>query len=509
MKRCVPGIWTTLLLTVATMQPLVAGLVQDVTLQQESVTRFYDYYVPDELPGTPVPLLFVLHGGTFDNKFEESTWPNAVFMDIADREKFLVVYPNATNPETGASGPNGRFNWNDCRLDAGPAQTEADDVAFIDALISEMALQFDIDQDRVYATGESNGGMMCYRLAFELSHKIAAIGAVIANHPVDSDCLSNEPENSLAVLIMNGDADTEIMPWNGGLVRRDNLGGEVISALATRDFWIGFLRTDTMPMSQIDFDNVDSTDGSTVHMDLYSNGDECAEVAFVTVHHGGHTMPSKQYQLSDSLEIVWGRQNHDIESPEVIWSFLSEHVLAPNRPPVLDFSVTPLEGEVPLEVTLDASSSSDPENDVFIARWDFGDGSSGSGLLVNHIYNDPGVYEGSVVLDDGVSPPTTGVFQVTVTAIPPKIFVRGDINGDGRHDITDAIIMLYWQLLGGVDPLCLDAADIDDNDHVDLSDSIRLLRYIVFGRPSIPPPLDDCGADPTPGFLDCLESTCE
>lgn len=140
-------------------------LVQDATLEHEGQTRFFDYYVPADLPEGPVPLLMVLHGGTVDAK-ATALAETAEFRDIADREKLIVVYPNGTSAATGETGPSGSFNWNDCRSDAGAAGTEADDVGFVDALIEWADAAFAIDPQRVFATGVSNGGLMSSRSSY-------------------------------------------------------------------------------------------------------------------------------------------------------------------------------------------------------------------------------------------------------------------------------------------------------------------------------------------------------
>ncbi|MCX6100373.1 MAG: PKD domain-containing protein, partial [Candidatus Bipolaricaulota bacterium] len=71
---------------------------------------------------------------------------------------------------------------------------------------------------------------------------------------------------------------------------------------------------------------------------------------------------------------------------------LSGCFLLPNDPPVASFTATPSEGSAPLSVTFDASASYDPDGMVSSYRWSFGDGASGSGILVTHVYAAPGTY---------------------------------------------------------------------------------------------------------------------
>ncbi|MBI4584720.1 MAG: hypothetical protein HY717_11960 [Planctomycetes bacterium] len=76
-------------------------------------------------------------------------------------------------------------------------------------------------------------------------------------------------------------------------------------------------------------------------------------------------------------------------------------------------------------------------------------------------------------------------------------FQRGEINGDGAADISDAIGILEFLFLGTSEVSCRDAADVDDSGEVDVTDPIRLLGHLFLGVPEPPPPFRACGADPT------------
>jgi len=82
-------------------------------------------------------------------------------------------------------------------------------------------------------------------------------------------------------------------------------------------------------------------------------------------------------------------------------------------------------------------------------------------------------------------------------------FRRGDSNGDGGIDLSDAVYILRSLFLGG-DPLtCLKAADSNDDARVDVSDPVKILRVLFLGEPQLPPPSDACGVDPTGDGLSC------
>ena len=76
-------------------------------------------------------------------------------------------------------------------------------------------------------------------------------------------------------------------------------------------------------------------------------------------------------------------------------------------------------------------------------------------------------------------------------------FQRGDATGDGRVNISDAIVTLGFLFQGATRPECLDAADANDDGRVDISDPIGVVEHLFQGRGPLPPPAV-CGPDPTP-----------
>lgn len=85
-------------------------------------------------------------------------------------------------------------------------------------------------------------------------------------------------------------------------------------------------------------------------------------------------------------------------------------------------------------------------------------------------------------------------------------FRRGDADGDGQLNITDAVLTLGFLFLGTRTPSCLDAADADDDGHVMLTDAVYLLSYLFNAGPPLPPPASpSCGIDPTADALDCQQ----
>lgn len=153
------------------------------------IPRSYRLHVPAGYAGGTVPLVLNFHpsGGTPEGQAETSG-----FDAIADREGFIVVYPegifdNGTSAQT----------WN-ANVEAG-----VDDVRFARDVIEDVSHKFPIDRDRIYATGFSGGARMSSRLACALSDVLAA-AAPVAGLQYPDDCV---PAGPVSLVAFHGKAD--------------------------------------------------------------------------------------------------------------------------------------------------------------------------------------------------------------------------------------------------------------------------------------------------------------
>lgn len=167
--------------------------------------RSYHLYIPAaaDHPDAPVPLLVVLHGGGGSGTHIES---RAGFDAIADGAGFIAVYPDAVRPPNGALPT---WNAGDCCGYA--ARTGIDDVGFVRDLISTLSSGYPIDPHRVFVAGYSNGGMLAYRVACQLSDVVAAVGVQSATLEF-SPC---QPSRPVSLLHIHGTADDHV-PLDGG-----------------------------------------------------------------------------------------------------------------------------------------------------------------------------------------------------------------------------------------------------------------------------------------------------
>ena len=114
----------------------------------------------------------------------------------------------------------------------------------------------------------------------------------------------------------------------------------------------------------------------------------------------------------------------------------------------------------------------------------------------------PGEYRWRVVALNDLHPTAergTPSKIARLRVVQGPLFRRGDSDGSGSIEVTDAIFMLYFLFLGGGKPPCLEAADADDSGAIDLTDAIFTLYFLFLGgdEPPAPGPRD-CGEDPRP-----------
>jgi polyhydroxybutyrate depolymerase len=257
------------------------------TLEIGGLTRRYFVHAPPSNDSKPLPLVLVLHGATQSpENVEEMSGMSAA----ADRENFLAVYPRGT----------GRLpTWN-AGACCGPAMEQRiDDVGFIDALIAKLERDYAVDPKRIFATGISNGGMLSYRLACELSGKIAAIAPVEG-----AQDLACHPSNPVSVIVFHGTAD-RLVPFEGGRT----------------PFQVGPHRADTSVASSAAFwakqDGCSPTpqreESGGAHVETYSGCRDGSGVAVYAIQGGHHIWPGTRFS------------HNDVPATSLMWSFFAQH----------------------------------------------------------------------------------------------------------------------------------------------------------------------------------------
>ena len=295
-----------------------SGLVRDVELvTRAGRTRVFDYYRPASVRAEP-PLVVVYHGGQGNAAgLQLAQAAQSHWLQIADEEGLLVIFPNGTNTQSGA--PQGdNLNWNDCRI--GDDTSSADDVGFSLALIDWAISTLGADPARVFLSGASNGGMMSMRVASEAPDRIAAFASFIGSQPDPSEC--SAPRTAVPALLLHGTEDP-LIPYAGGCVSGGTRGC-VTSAPNTVALWRNLHPIDSRLSDSVAVPDRNRDDGSTVRVQRYRNSSGQILVQAMIVNGGGHQIPSITHRRSAALESTLGPQNADIESVRWAWAFFAQ-----------------------------------------------------------------------------------------------------------------------------------------------------------------------------------------
>ena len=139
-------------------------------LNHDFINRTYYMSYPDNISEQEsAPLIINMHG------FGSNALSQRYYSEMdefAHEQGIAVVYPQGIVNSIGSTSWNVGTFWDFSNLD---------DVGFIEEMIDKISNDFNIDQDRIYACGMSNGGYMSYELACELEDRIAAFGSVTGN----------------------------------------------------------------------------------------------------------------------------------------------------------------------------------------------------------------------------------------------------------------------------------------------------------------------------------------
>lgn len=276
------------LLAVGTLVPGLSSAQTWTDFQVGNTTRKALVYVPDGAQNAP--LLISLHGRGIPASWNQGEMMK--FEPIADREKFIVVYPEALN----------NLNW-----DLGGTS----DTDFIEQIIDDMSADYGIDTNRVYASGFSMGGMFSYTLACKLPDKIAAI-APGNGYPLGglSGCVESR---SVPIFHMHGTADdfvaySGIHNFLGSLI--DNYGCPADPIM-----------TDPYPVEDPQSQSFTETWGPCVN----DRGPE-SEIVLVSVTGMIHDWATAG-KANTNEDPAFAGKPFDIDGSEEAWAFLKNHSL--------------------------------------------------------------------------------------------------------------------------------------------------------------------------------------
>ncbi|MEM3712975.1 MAG: PHB depolymerase family esterase [Thermoproteota archaeon] len=260
----------------------------NLSINVNGVVRNYWVHVPIGYDDkTSLPLVIVLHwwGGN-SKSVEEYTG----FSYKADREKFIVIYPQGMGPDP---------TWNAGFCCGQAFQNRVNDVEFIRRIVEKTMEDLKVDPKRIYAAGVSNGGMMTHRLGAELSEIFAAIAVVSGSIGKSSGgrLIIANPSKPVSVIMFHGKKD-ELVPYDGG----GSMGYFFASINESAFFWARANNCSQNPIIEI------SSNGRIVKT-TYAGGLNDTEVVLYTITDGGHD--------------IWNSAG--IPTTDLIWDFFKKH----------------------------------------------------------------------------------------------------------------------------------------------------------------------------------------
>lgn len=259
--------------------------------------RIYVVHIPASVTAeTPAPLLMGFHGaGQSGPSFRSFIGIDSV----ADARGFITVFPSTYSI----------FNWAVGSITS--ADTAGiDDMKFVREILDQVTRDLNIDLERVFAMGLSNGAVFTHRLGCQMGNRFAGIASVAATmlENISNGCDANP---AVAALFTHG-TDDSIFRWEG----ESEAGGQVV-LLSANDMvsrWAS--RNGCSPTPAVEAIPDTAADGTSSERRLYGTCSSGAEVVFYAITGGGHTWPG-----AGTSNPTFGNVSQDFDMNEEMLDF--------------------------------------------------------------------------------------------------------------------------------------------------------------------------------------------
>lgn len=286
-------------------------------IDHDNLTRCWQTHIPENLDlNETVPLIIDMHGYASNSKEHKEL---SSFNTIADEEGAIVIYPD------GVLGYNMEWDmeenqaWNSGWCCAHSAREDIDDVGFIEKIVNLSLEMYNIDSNRIYASGWSNGCSMAQRLAMESSHIFAAVGCMafyLITEPVDY-------YSPIPVMEVHGFLDQVVLyessvgsvPFNEEMWT--NPESYDTGAIENMYEW-GYHNGCSGPVETFELNGLYSIQG----FDDCQNG---TSVRLMTIYAAQHNPYANDFEDGTLLGSIFVGTQGLVESSHIVWDFISQY----------------------------------------------------------------------------------------------------------------------------------------------------------------------------------------
>ena len=209
---------------------------------------------------------------------------------LSDESGAILVYPQGLelNNIVQSKEEDYSTHWNTGRPGDGDNKSNSDDLGFIEELIEYLTNEYNIDEDRIYTCGFSNGAFFSYTLGCQLGDRISGIGSVAGTmlmNDINNEC---KPTKPISMISIHGIQD-EVVPYQG-----NEFGYQKITDVV--NFWVTHNSTTSMEVME---------ENGIAHY-KYTNGTNSTKVEHYAVSNGFHVWDdSLNYDGKNTSKLVW------------------------------------------------------------------------------------------------------------------------------------------------------------------------------------------------------------
>ena len=247
-------------------------------LNHDLINRTYYVSYPDNISEhESVPLIINMHG--FGGNALSQRYYSEMD-EFAHEQGIAVVYPQGIVNSIGSTSWNVGTFWDFSNFD---------DVGFIEEMIDKICNDFNIDQDRIYACGMSNGGYMSYELACELEDRIAAFGSVTGNFMLNqSSGQLCEFTREIPIIHFHGTSDSVVDYYPPSF-------DGALTPFESADFW-----------SQYNNLNIETMEELNNNVEIYTFSNDYSSTMFkhYKVYGGEHDWFKENWGFHTSIELI-------------------------------------------------------------------------------------------------------------------------------------------------------------------------------------------------------------